>query len=314
MRARLRDAETDLTQTRLDLTSARSSLADHAAAAANAVGQDGAPAGSGARGGAPAGGVAANAAGGDGATPPAAALSPTAGDAGRPLAGAAAGVVARWQRQGDGSLGDDKEQDYLNEDDGDRDSDGPAGWAPQRRGRSVLGGRQPAMGGSSRFTVDEAGAHDDSFDFQTSFTSSDWLQSFDIPRGVLRADGLPIPFTPSDPVHTATFTVGSRDELEARHWYCTLAWLQSILNDVLAAHHAPDNSREFLEELVDFLVCFVRRVYALGVSRYDYLALRQSEPNLADAFAHADAVPRNSLRGDGARRFISRVVRAEAAA
>lgn len=45
--------------------------------------------------------------------------------------------------------------------------------------------------------------------------------------------------------------------------------------------------------------------------RYDYLALRQSEPNLADAFSQADAVPRNSLRGDGARRFISRDARAE---
>ena len=66
--------------------------------------------------------------------------------------------------------------------------------------------------------------------------------------------------------------------------------------------------------LVAYLSSAIRRIYALGVSRYDYLALRQSEPNLADAFTHADAVPRNSLRGDGARRFIARVIRAETTA
>ncbi|KAK1867592.1 hypothetical protein I4F81_010098 [Pyropia yezoensis] len=138
--------------------------------------------------------------------------------------------------------------------------------------------------------------------------------SFDIPRSVLREDGLPMPFTPSDPVHTATFNVGSRDEIEARHWYCVLAWLQQVFNDCLDARFARGNTVAHLEELLDYLVGATRRVFALGVSRYDYLALRQSEPSLADAFAHSDAVPRNSLRGDGARRFISRVVRAETTA
>lgn len=121
-------------------------------------------------------------------------------------------------------------------------------------------------------------------------------------------------FTPCDPMHTATFTAGSRDEIEARHLYCTLAWTQSAFNYLLAAHHAIGNTKELLEELIEYLLGATRRIYALGVSRFDYLALRQSEPSLADAFAHADAVPRNSLRGDGARRFISRVVRAETAA
>jgi len=131
---------------------------------------------------------------------------------------------------------------------------------------------------------------------------------------VLRDDGLPMPFTPSDPVHTATFTIGSRDEIEARHWYCSLAWSEQIFNEALAARHASSNTVKLLAEHLDYVIGATRRVFALGVSRYDYLALRQSEPNLADAFAHADAVPRNSLRGDGARRFISRVVRAEATA
>lgn len=79
-----------------------------------------------------------------------------------------------------------------------------------------------------RAAVGESGAYDDGFDFPTRFSQSDWLQNFDIPRSVLRADGLPVPFTPCDPVHAATFTVGSRDEIETRHWYCSLAWTQQL--------------------------------------------------------------------------------------
>ena len=83
---------------------------------------------------------------------------------------------------------------------------------------------------------------------------------------------------------------------------------------MLDANFAVGTTKEHLEELFDFLIIATRRVYALGVSRCNYLALRQSEHSLAEAFSHADAVPRNSLRGDGARRFLSRVVRAEASA
>eukprot|EP00170_Pyropia_yezoensis_P007143 contig_29147_g7165 len=136
------------------------------------------------------------------------------------------------------------------------------------------------MGASACPTVDEAGAYDDGFDFAARFSASDYLQSFDIPRSIMRADGLPMPFTPCDPVHASTFTAGSREEIEARHWYCTLSWLQQVYNDVLDAKHAIGNTKEYLEELIDFLVPATRRIYALGVSRYDYLALRQSEPNL----------------------------------
>jgi len=66
-----------------------------------------------------------------------------------------------------------------------------------------------------------------------------------------------------------------------------------------------------LKELFEFFTCALRRLHALGVSRYDYLALRQSEPALAEAFSHADAVPRNTLRGDCACRHLSRVARQE---
>lgn len=123
---------------------------------------------------------------------------------------------------------------------------------------------------------------------------------------------MPMRFTPCDPVHAATFTSGSREEIEARHRYCSLAWGEQLFNEVLAARFASGNTVELLEDHLDYVLGAARRMLALGVSHYDYLALKQSEPNLADAFAHADAVPRNSLRGDGARRFLSPVVRAEA--
>jgi len=83
---------------------------------------------------------------------------------------------------------------------------------------------------------------------------------------------------------------------------------------VLDANFAVRNTKEHLEELVDFLVVATFRVFALGVSHYDYLSLLQSEPNLADAFLHADTISRDSLPGDGALPFISSVFRAETTA
>jgi len=186
-------------------------------------------------------------------------------------------------------------------------------WGPAPRGR-FGGARRGGRFQSRAEALDEAGAYNDGFDFRSRLGPDDWLQAFDVPRAVLRDDGLPVPFTPADPVHTSTFTAGSRDENEARRWYCALAWTEQTYNELLAAHTRDGNTAEGLQELVAYLVNATRRIYALGVSRYDFLALRQSEPHLADAFAHADAVPRNSLRGHGARRFISRVVRAETAA
>lgn len=308
LRVRLQEAEARLTQTQGDLSVAQRTItALHAVAQGDAGGDGRAPVGLGAGGRAPPNGGAAETSG-DGVTSTGVALPSPATSHGRTPAGAA-GTPADDE---DAPLGDDADADYVKADDGDRASDGAGAWAQHRWGGQLTDGRLPAAG-SGRPTVDAAGAYDDGFDFRTRFSPDDWLQSFDIPRSFLRADGLPMPFTPCDPVHTATFTSGSRDEIEARHLYCTLAWTQSAFNDLLAAHHAIGNTKELLEELVEYLLSATRRIYALGVSRYGYLALRQSEPNLVDAFAHADAVPRKSLRGDGARRFISRVVRAETA-
>lgn len=309
LRARLLDAEARLTQTQRDLSAAQQTITALHAVPPGDAGSDGrAPTGLGTGGGPPPDGLAADSRGAGGAAARAA-LPPAAPANDRAASSPAGGPAAA----DDAPFGDDAFADYVNPDDGDRESDGAGAWAQQRWGGQFSGGCSPVAGGNRR-NIDAAGAYDDGFDFCTRFSPDDWLQSFDIPRSVLPPDGLPMPFTPCDPVHTATFTIGSRDEIEARHLYCTLAWTQSAFNDLLAAQHAIGNTKELLEELVEYLVGATRRIYALGVSRYDYLALRQSEPNLADAFAHADAVPRNALRGDGARRFISRVVRAETAA
>ena len=40
--------------------------------------------------------------------------------------------------------------------------------------------------------------------------------------------------------------------------------------------------------------------------------MRQTEPSLSEAYAHADAIQRNGRRGEGARRFLAGVVRQEA--
>jgi len=138
--------------------------------------------------------------------------------------------------------------------------------------------------------------------------ADDTLGAFSIPACVERRDGLPVPFDPEDTRHTATFTAGSRDAHEARAWYQSLAWTERLSNSIQA--HLHDDNMVDDEELVYLLLC-ARRIYALGAARYDFLALRQSEPNLADAYAHSTAVPRNTLRGSSAREFLTRVVRAE---
>jgi len=308
----LATAELGRSQTQTELSSARRTIAEHDAAAAVAPGApvDAArpPAGAGGGGGAaPRGDAAALDAPieriGDGAGDP---RVPVASD-GANVPAAAPGAIDN----GAGAYGVDAYVGAADDvDDGENEGVDWVGDARGRFGGARRGGRFPPRADA----LDAAGAYNDGFDFRARLGPDDWLQAFDIPRAVLRDDGMPVPFTPADPVHTTTFTAGSRDENEARRWYCALAWTEQTFNELLAAHTRDGNTLEGLQELVAYLVSATRRIYALGVSRYDFLALRQSEPHLADAFAHADAVPRNSLRGDGARRFISRVVRAETAA
>jgi len=304
LRARLADAEASLSQTQVDLTVARNTIAQVVAAASalDAGDSAGAPTGAGIGSSPPLVGGAATATfvGGAHAAAQSGPLAPSA-------AGGAGGGVPppRGAAADDGApLGEDTLGDYLNHDEGDGSSLAGEDW----EFRPASGGRARGFRGRHQ-ALTEAGAYDDGFDIAARFTPAFYLQNFDIPRSVLRDDGLPMPFTPSDPVHTATFTIGSRDEIEARHWYCSLALSEQIF-ETFAARHASNKTVELLAENLDYVIGATRRVKALCVSRYDYLALRQSEPNFAHAFAHADAVPRNSLRGDGARRFISRVLRA----
>jgi len=138
--------------------------------------------------------------------------------------------------------------------------------------------------------------------------AEDTLGAFSIPSCVERRDGRPVPFSPEDTRHAATFAAGTRDEHEARAWYQSLAWTERLANSLQAYLFSDDEVDD--AELVALLLS-ARRIYALGAARYDFLALRQTEPALADAFAHATAVPRNNLRGSSAREFLSRVARAE---
>lgn len=130
-------------------------------------------------------------------------------------------------------------------------------------------------------------------------------------RSVLRADGMPVPFSLSDAVHAAIFSVDSRDEREARHLYCSLTWTDQMFDDALTALHAWGATVPLLKELLKYTINASRRVYALGVWHYDCLAFWQSTPTLAEAISHADTVPRDSLRGNGPRLFLSRGTRAE---
>lgn len=139
--------------------------------------------------------------------------------------------------------------------------------------------------------------------------ADEWLLAFDVTRSILRTDGMPVLFAPDDNVHSATLPGGGRYEVEACHCYCILAWLQYIHNEALDGDHATDRSPADDKQLIEFLLCSLHRTYAIGVSRYDHLALRQSEKALAEAFAHSDAVPRDTLRGDGARRYLSPLLR-----
>jgi len=303
LRVRLEETEARLSQTHAELATARLAIAGHdaaqgAATAAAAALHDGA----GAAGGRRTGGAAPS--GANGVTPAAPATGITGGAGGIIPAPTDGGTTDRpyvlpAPVNGGG-------QDYERIGDGEG-SDSPADWLA--RTNSVHAGR----GATPRHYpyVDDAAVYNDGFDTIKVPAADEWLQAFAVPRSILRGDGMPVPFAPDDNVHSATFPNGGRDEVEARHWYCILAWLQHTHNEALDGHHAVDRTPEEDKQLVEFLLCALNRTYAIGVSRYDYLALRQSEPALAEAFAHSDAVPRNTLRGDGARRYLSRVVRQE---
>jgi len=202
------------------------------------------------------------------------------------------------------ALGDKNVDDRLG-------ADGEGTHGPPPPGARLTVG--PPGGRAAR--TDDAGdrdardRYDDGFDrVELPDGPDDVLNGFSIPLCVQRRDGLPVPFAPEDTRHASTFPGSSRDEHEARAWYQSLAWLEqhaNVLQTLLYSDKEVDDAQ------LAALLLSARRIYSLGAARYDFLALRQSEPGLADAFAHATAVPRNTLRGSSAREFLARVSRAE---
>lgn len=152
----------------------------------------------------------------------------------------------------------------------------------------------------------------DAFDAARPVKAGDYLSRFPIPQAIRRAYRLPLPFKPVDNVHATDFTPGSRDEHEARHWYLSLAWLEQLNNDTNRDIHSRIRTPTEHADVLVYTASCARRVYSIGAARYDYLSMRQTEPALAEAYAHADAIPRNGRRGDGAHRIIAGVVRPEA--
>jgi len=242
------------------------------------------PAGQGATDAAPA---AAASAAGAAARVPLAPAPPAADDGG---GDAGAGFLAAYDDEGASSAGEE--------------------WPAAPYVPGGLHGRPRAAGsgghrGGPDFTADD-------FDRAKRPAAGDYLRSFSIPQDVRRADGLPVPFKPVDNVHAADFSAGSRDEHEARQWYQLLAWVQQLHNDALRVQHTADLTVSQYVSFTDYVSVSSRRIFAIGAARYDYLAMRQTEPSLAEAYAHADAIPRNGRRGEGARRFLAGVVRQEA--
>lgn len=142
--------------------------------------------------------------------------------------------------------------------------------------------------------------------------AGDYLRRFTIPTGVRRADGLPVPFRPIFHMYASEFTMGSRDEHEWRTLYQILAWQQNLFHEALRFRHVLEFSPDPVVDFLDYIAVSMRRVFSLAAAGYDYLALRRSEPGLAEAYAHADTVPRKGPCSDVAHLFLSSVVRQEA--
>lgn len=138
-------------------------------------------------------------------------------------------------------------------------------------------------------------------------TEVDTRRAITIPECVRRDDGHSDSFNPEDSSQAATFLSSSRDDHEARAWYKTLVWKEEMCKFLLGLFYRnePVDSDALATALFTG-----RRIYELGKMCYDFLALRQSEPNLAEAVAHSTAEPRNMLCGAGARGFLVRVNRA----
>jgi len=217
--------------------------------------------------------------------PPAGQAAPTATLATGPAAAAGTGAgapahcsLAAAPAARDGGGGDD-DAAFLAAYDDEGASSAGGEWAPAPYDPSGIHGRPPAAGigghrGGAEFAVDD-------FDSAKRPSAGDYLRSFAIPHDVRRADGLPVPFKPVDNIHATDFAACSRDEHEARQWYQVLAWLQQLHNDALRVQHTDGITVSQYASFTDYVTVSSRRIFSIGAARYDYLAMRQSEPSLA---------------------------------
>lgn len=139
--------------------------------------------------------------------------------------------------------------------------------------------------------------------------------NFAVPQRVRRADGLPVPFRPTDPEHLEAFPASDPDADEAAAIYQACALAESITNAALSLYHQRDElDKVGLDQRLAWLAVATRLHYRITAARYDYLHAAKDEPGLAELYRATDAVPRNVGRGPGWRKFVETVAVDEAKA
>lgn len=162
--------------------------------------------------------------------------------------------------------------------------------------------------GPARPLPGEATGHPDGFDRPRLPGPKDFFNNFGAPKRVRRADGLPVPFRPTDPEHLEAFPPNDPDHDEANSVYLACTWAEAIANAALALYHERDTvSKAEVDQRLTWMAVATRLHYRICAARYDYLQAAKDEPGLAELYRATDAVPRNCGRGPGFRRFLEAV-------
>jgi len=200
------------------------------------------------------------------------------------------------------AAGDARSGDRRGDDDADsllyaRSSDSDGGPPFRRNGRRV----NPNDG------------HPDGLDDPEIPNIDDVLISFKMPKRILLADALPIPFTPIDVEHVTNFPRQDQDHEEANAVYVAATGAQDVANAANYLYHQHDAlPKAALEWRLAWLAVATRVHYRIIAARYDYLVASNIEPGLAELYLATDAVPRNKGRGPGWNRFRNTVAVDEA--
>ncbi|GAB0490152.1 hypothetical protein MMPV_001384 [Pyropia vietnamensis] len=132
----------------------------------------------------------------------------------------------------------------------------------------------------------------------------DYLKDFEIPPRAVHADGLPVPFEPTDVTFLSSFSDNVRDRMEGTFLYQICYWLQEAVNEATDAYygHTSYTSAD-MEEYHSSLVVYLKRLHRLAVKRYDFLETKQTDAALAREYERADLPAVNLHRGVGMREF-----------